>query len=125
MALPSSDRAYLERQAIQFREAVHGSHNGVIFPGWAFPPGKFDSGSGDLLILLPRGYPDCPPDMFYLNPWLRLTTNAQYPYKADVAFDFGGVKWQRWSRHNNEWRQGVDGIWTMLKRVEHALQETR
>jgi hypothetical protein len=96
-----------------------------MFPGWAFPPGKFDSSSGDLLILLPRGYPDCPPDMFYLNPWLRLTANAQYPYKADVAFDFGGVKWQRWSRHNNEWRQGVDGIWTMLKRVEHALEATR
>jgi len=41
---------------------------------------------------------------------------------ANVAQSFAGQNWQRWSRHNSEWRPGIDGIWTMLKRVEDALE---
>jgi len=77
----------------------------------------------DILIMLPPGYPDAPPDMFYCLPWLRLVARGAYPNCADVPLSFQGQTWQRWSRHNNEWRAGKDGIWTMLKRVEHALAE--
>ena len=54
-------------------------------------------------------------------PWLRLVPANRYPNTADQPFPFGGQNWQRWSRHNDAWRPGVDGIWTMVKRVETAL----
>ena len=76
-----------------------------------------------MLILLPKGYPDVAPDMFYLTPWVKLIPSNTYPNKADRALNFAGQNWQRWSRHNKEWRPGVDGIWTMLKRVEDALEK--
>jgi hypothetical protein len=36
-----------------------------------------------------------------------------------------GHNWQRWSRHNNSWRPGVDGLHTMIKRIEHALAKAK
>lgn len=62
------------------------------------------------------------PDMFYLEPWIKLVQGNRYPKAANNPFSFSGRSWQRWSRHNNEWRRGVDGIWTMLKRIEYALE---
>lgn len=120
--LPSNDRQYLENRDLRFEEVVDGSQKGVILQEFQLPPGRFDAEQADILILLPSGYPDASPDMFYLLPWVKLVQGAKYPKAADQAFQFNAQKWQRWSRHNNEWRPGVDGIWTMLKRVENALE---
>ena len=120
--LPSGEREYLESKGIVFQEIIDGSHKGVILPGFRLPSNKYDVHQAEVLIVLPPGYPDVPPDMFYLQPWVKLEANNRYPTAADQAFRFNGVSWQRWSRHNNEWRPGTDGIWTMLKRVEHALE---
>ena len=76
-----------------------------------------------VLIQLPPGYPDVAPDMFYLMPWVKLRNGGRYPSAANVAQSFAGQTWQRWSRHNSEWRPGIDGIWTMIKRVEDALEK--
>lgn len=120
--LPSRDREYLENKGFVYQEIVDGSQKGLIFPAFRLPANKYDVLQADVLILLPAGYPDTPPDMFYLQPWVKLTALSRYPKAADQPFPFNAASWQRWSRHNNEWRPGVDGIWTMLKRVEHALE---
>lgn len=120
LVLPPDDRAYLEAQGIAFEEHS-GDQKAVVLKAKTLPEGRFDAGQADILVLLPPGYPDCAPDMFYLMPWVRLT-NGGYPRAADVAHDFGGQRWQRWSRHNDAWRPGVDGIWTMLRRIERALE---
>lgn len=120
-ALPSRCRRYLAERSIAYREVEDGAQKGVILQGVPLPAGRFDASAADILILLPAGYPDHPPDMFYADPWLKLAASNGYPKAADQAFNFGGQRWQRWSRHNNSWRPGVDGIWTMLKRVETAL----
>jgi hypothetical protein len=121
--LPSRDRQYLSERSLTFEEVTQGPQKGLVLPKWVISRGCLDHNQADLLILLPDGYPDVPPDMFYLNPWVRVATTGQFPRMASVSFQFNGISWQRWSRHNNEWRRGVDGIWTMLKRVEHALSE--
>jgi hypothetical protein len=121
--LPSRDRHYLSERNLRFEEVEDGPQKGLVLPKWTMPSGRFDHVQADLLIMLPGGYPDLPPDMFYLNPWVRIAATQQFPRKADVSFQFKGINWQQWSRHNNEWRRGVDGIWTMLKRVEHSLSE--
>ena len=120
--LPIDDRRYLAERGLPYREVADSGNKGIILEGFSLPTGRFDAGRADILILLPPGYPDAPPDMFYLTPWVRLAANSNYPRAADVPHSFGGLTWQRWSRHNNEWRPGVDGIWTMIKRVEHALE---
>jgi hypothetical protein len=120
--LPSRDKAYLAEKAIRFEEVEAGGQRGVIFPAYPMPAAQFDAAAADTLILIPPGYADVPPDMFYLEPWVKLTRSNRYPRCADVPHVFAGRTWQRWSRHSAEWRPGIDGIWTMLKRVDNALR---
>ncbi|MDX8128114.1 E2/UBC family protein [Methylomonas sp. OY6] len=121
--LPLKCRRYLTERGITYVEIEDGPQKGVILHNFQLPPGQFDAVAASILILLPAGYPDNPPDMFYALPWLRLVTSNGYPKAADCPIMFSGQSWQRWSRHNNAWRPGVDGIWTMIKRIETALQE--
>lgn len=119
--LPMRDRAYLVERGIAFEE-VDGNEKGVIFRDYVLPAGRFDQTKADILVLLPPGYPDVRPDMFFAMPWIKLCRSAQYPRAADQAHDFQNRRWQRWSRHNDQWRPGVDGIWTMLRRIDTALE---
>lgn len=120
--LPPEDRAYLDSKGITFEEKKEGSKKGVILKGYTLPSGRFDVAQADILILLPSSYPDVAPDMFYLLPWVKLVPENKFPNKAHKKFEFNGQNWQRWSRHNSEWRPGIDGIQTMIKRVENALE---
>ena len=119
--LPPKDREYLEDKGIVFGEHEEGGQKGVILKTRPLPNGRFDATMVDILILLPSGYPDAALDMFYLLPWVKLANGNKYPRKADQPLNFNGQSWQRWSRHCNDWRPGADGIWTMLKRIEHAI----
>lgn len=120
--LPPKDLTYLNEKGIVFEEHEEGGHKAVILKDRPLPGDRFDASTADILILLPSGYPDAAPDMFYLLPWVKLADSKGYPRKADQPFNFKGQSWQRWSRHCKDWRPGADGIWTMLKRIEHALQ---
>lgn len=121
--LPVIDREYLDVKGVKYEEHEESGQKGIIFLARPLPEGRFDVQQADMLIVLPSGYPDAAPDMFYLLPWVKLADGGRYPRAADQPFQFRGQSWQRWSRHNNEWRPGSDGIRTMLKRVEFALQE--
>ena len=121
--LPSTDRRYLEHRGSTSREVRDDRQAGVILNGVSLPVGKFQVPEADILILFQAGYPDVSPDMFYVMPWLRLAPSGRYPKAADQRQRFDGRDWQRWSRHNTNWRAGKDGIWTMIKRIEHALEE--
>lgn len=119
--IPLRDRNHLLERKITFEE-VDGAQKAVILRTYPLPEGRFDAATADILIVLPQGYPDVRPDMFFAMPWLRLAKGNQYPRAADQAFDFNGQRWQRWSRHSDQWRSGVDGIWTMLRRIDSALE---
>ncbi len=121
--LPPRDVEYLAGRGISYEDGSQPGQAGLVLKGIPVPDGKFDAASVDILILLPPGYPDCPPDMFYCMPWLKLRSAGRYPRAADQPHSFRGEPWQRWSRHNNAWRPGVDGIHTMVKRIELALAE--
>ena len=121
--LPSADRRYLQEREITFREITDGAQKGVILPAFALPADKYQVGQAEILILIPAGYSDVAPDMFHALPWLQFVPGNRYPKAADQPVQFDGRRWQRWSRHNRSWRSGVDGLWTMLKRVEQALEE--
>ena len=119
--LPSKCRKYLVERGIAFEE-VSLAEKGIILRGYPIPKGRFNEEKADILVVLPNGYPDVRPDMFYALPWLRLANGNQYPKAADQPYDFNGQRWQRWSRHQDQWRPGTDGIWTMLRRIDAALE---
>jgi hypothetical protein len=125
LALPDADERYLSSHGVVFETVSDGTHTGVIFKQLPLPAGKFNHTAADVLVLLPPGYPDVAPDMFYCDPWLTLQSVGRYPTCADQAHAFQGRSWQRWSRHNTAWRPGIDGLHTMLKRIEHALAEAK
>lgn len=125
LALPEADERYLSSHGVVFEMVSDGAHTGVVFTRLPLPAGKFNHAAADVLVLLPPGYPDVAPDMFYCDPWLTLQSVGRYPTCADQAYAFQGRSWQRWSRHNTAWRPGIDGLHTMLKRIEHALAEAK
>jgi len=122
VVLPESERTYLIEKGLTFQEITEGGQHGVVLKQFHLPAGKYDQESADILILLPAGFPDAPPDMFYLFPWAKLKEANRYPRAADAAHQFGGISWQRWSRHSSEWRAGRDGLATFIKRIQHAIE---
>lgn len=124
-ALPSFDQAFLSDHGYAFEVIQEGGRTGIILKALTLPSDKFDCEFADILVLLPAGYPDCPPDMFYASPRLVLKGTNQVPKACTVQHNFAGQVWQRWSRHNNAWRPGIDGLRTMVARVQTALAEAR
>ena len=122
--LPSKDRAYLTGKQIKYREVENGAIKGLVLDEFAvIPEGKFTQEKASLLIILPAGYPDVPPDMFYFLPELKLKNTDTYPAQADQFPTHFAERWQQWSRHApaENWRAGKDGIHTYLQRVYLAL----
>ena len=124
-ALPEADLRYLDSHGFAVEVVGDGVHTGVVLKQMQLPQGKFNHPAADVLVILPPGYPDVAPDMFFCDPWLTLVSAGRYPTCADQPHAFMGRNWQRWSRHNNSWRPGVDGLHTMIKRIEHALAEAK
>jgi hypothetical protein len=120
--LPENELVYLTEKGFSFEEHSEGGQCGIVLKNYPLPIDKYDQNNTDVLILLPQGFPDTPPDMFYLFPWLRLKSNNSYPKAADVTHPFKGISWQRWSRHSNEWRAGKDGLASYIKRVQNAIE---
>lgn len=121
--LPEDDRNYLIEKGYNFREVIEGNHRGIVINEWKLPEGKFDNELVELLILFQQGYPDVPPDMFYLYPPIKLKTTNKLAKATEATFNLENKCWQRWSRHfpASDWRAGVDGIHIFLKKIEQAL----
>jgi hypothetical protein len=120
--LPSADRRYVTEHQLVTEDVTENGQKGVVFKQYPLPAGRFNVDRADILVVLPAGYPDAAPDMFFADPWLTLQATSAYPVNADQAFQFAGRSWQRWSRHNEDWRPGSDGIQTMLRRIDRALR---
>lgn len=120
--LPLRDREYLTSKSFDFEELDISGQKAIRIKKWAVPHGKYNANEVDVLILLPAGYPDVLPDMFYTYPWMILTSTGKHPRAADQPLGFANLSWQRWSRHSSDWRPGRDGIWTLVARIRHAIE---
>jgi hypothetical protein len=125
MFLPEDDRDYLSNKGLVFEETLNGPTNGLIIRNYRLPANKFSVEVADLLIMIPSGYPDIHPDMWYFSPPVLLKPNNTFPPQTEAFINFGGTQWQRWSRHLSaaDWRSSVDGIHTYLKKVDAALEK--
>ena len=124
MFLPEFDKDYLIEKGYLFEERLDNGVNGLIIKNWGLPEGVFNLQTSDLLIIIPSGYPEVGLDMWYFEPPILLSPSNRPARQTVANINFNNKVWQRWSRHYppNEWRSGVDGIHTYLKRIETALQ---
>lgn len=120
--LPTADKEYLEGSGYDFEVVEEGGKKGVIFNDFPLPPKKFEIDATAVLVLMPGGYPDCAPDMFFASPRLVLKNTGREPRATNGSLTFGGQTYQQWSRHQNSWRAGLDGMRTMIARINTALE---
>lgn len=118
--LPEIDREFLEEKGYAFDVTQVGGEVHVILRGYEFPT-VYTPRTADLLIILPAGYPNANPDMYWTYPDVKLV-NGQWPLNGDHHHTYGSRSWQRWSRHfQGQWRPGVDTFRAYLAAVRKEI----
>ena len=92
----------------------------LIFENFSVGEG-FSPQSSDILIRVPRSYPDTGPDMFWTNPDLRLS-NGGVPQNAELIETYGGRQWRRFSWHKSAWNAAVDNIHGYVEFIRRRLR---
>lgn len=123
--LPAGDRKHLDSLGLSWSEEVEGGHVCVVIAGWPLPAG-YEPGAVDLLLRLPGGYPDVPPDMFWCDPAVRLTATNAAPPASELVETYLGRAWQRFSRHlpAGAWKPGADTLQSYLAVIRTDLCKT-
>jgi hypothetical protein len=121
-ALPEQDSRFLEEKGIEFEAAVDSGMLCVTLKRFRLPDG-YEPRDVDLLLRLPAGYPDASPDMFWIQPAVRLLKTGSYPAAADQMEHHLGRTWQRFSRHlaPGVWRPGADTLQAYLALIATDL----
>ena len=121
--LPEDDIQYLTSKGLRFDVRQNGGEIFVLIHEYALPA-CYTPASCTLLLKLLAGYPNSNPDMFWTTPGIRLASGSA-PAAAEVIEVYDGVQWQRWSRHTQQWRPGVDNLQTKLRSVRTELERGR
>lgn len=120
--LPEIDREFLQEKEFSFDVSTVGSETHVIIRDLAFPA-AYVPRTADLLIILPAGYPNANPDMFWTFPDVKLA-NGTCPQACDAHQQYGDRNWQRWSRHYQiQWRAGIDSLRTYFAAVRKEIDK--
>ena len=123
MELLEEDEAYLRSKDLSYNFVPDEENGCLIFPGFKLAEGKYDRDQVDLMIYMTKGYNDAKLDNFYVEPAIRLKGTNQFPDRADHFETHAERKWQRFSRHVDHWRPGVDTLKNFLPLVSRELQE--
>ena len=119
--LPAPDAAFLTERSLEYSAEVEGGTLCIIVPRWDLPAG-YTIREADLLVRLPTGYPDLPPDMWWFDPAVLRIDGCTIP-ATDATERYRGRTWQRWSRHLSpeQWRSGVDGLGSFFTLIREEL----
>lgn len=120
------DFDYLQRKGWQYKvqKIPFGSSFEVDIIIYKFPlPSKYIPCEVDLLLRQFPGYPDTPMDMFWTRPDVILVDSKQKPPATEVYESYLDLQWQRWSRHWNGWRSGIDTLENYIQAIIMELQK--
>jgi hypothetical protein len=95
----------------------------VVFKNFEFG-GNFNFTRGDVLIRIPRSYPDGGPDMFWTDPEVKLA-DGRIPQSAEQIETYCGRPWRRFSWHKQNWQPSVDSLDSYLEFVRRRLRENK
>jgi hypothetical protein len=120
--LSGPDQAFLDSEYPEHQVWNEGGHTCVVLSSFALVPG-LDPERSDLLIRLPNGYPDTPPDMFWFQDVIARTDGESIP-AIEVIESHGDRSWHRWSRHlqGGEWSSGIDDLRSYVAYIKRCLK---
>ncbi len=119
------DLEFLRRQGYRWSATQEGSYVCLVIFGYRLPDG-YATAETDLLMRLPAGFPDAAPDMWWCDPWVRLTFTGQPPPNADQTEAYVGRPWQRWSRHfpdASSWKAGRSGVESYMSLIRKDFEK--
>jgi hypothetical protein len=110
MPLLPEDLEYLVDRHIKHGVVEEGGMTCLVLSEWPLPAG-LNAEKADVLIRLAPGYPDVPPDMWWVDPPLRRADGSEIVNTQSMESHLGRT-WQRWSRHfsGGQWQPGIDRI---------------
>ncbi len=122
MSLPQCDIEHLLDRGLNHAVSSEGNMICIVIGGYVLPLG-YNRASADLLLRLPVGYPDIPPDMWWFDPAICLADGRSIQ-ATECIEHYLGRTWQRWSRHLNaaHWQSGVDGLESFLALLRKELE---
>ncbi|MEZ2370962.1 E2/UBC family protein [Arthrobacter sp. RCC_34] len=123
--LDDDDLAKLDAKGLKHEVTVDGSGwTELVIKDYPLPQG-FTAQATDLLVRLPPGFPDAAPDMFWVNPEIRLAATGAYAPASEVPEQYLGRIWQRFSRHlaPGTWRPGIDSLETWMAAIAQLLRK--
>jgi hypothetical protein len=119
MLLPD-DEAWLDAHGYTHTATDEADGTHLILVGVELPAGLAPA-AVDILVVLPTGFSDVGPDMFWCAPDVK-RAGGEPIAGTDSRLQEGGRDWQRWSRHiGGDWRPGVDNLGTYIAYVLQAL----
>ncbi|MDE0109244.1 MAG: multiubiquitin domain-containing protein [Bryobacterales bacterium] len=117
--MPEDDRAFLDSLGLAWEAVREQQHRWILIHDHKLPMG-FDHETVTLAFLIGDSYPPDRLDMVYVHPQLRLQSGAAIPSTSDQCID--GKNFQAWSRHYDDWREGVDDLGTHYVRMIRAVE---
>jgi hypothetical protein len=122
--LSDEDVVMLQAKAYEFEVNEVGGTVHLVLKNYHIPE-HYTPQTVELLLQLPPNFPTIHPDMFWMTPEVRRSDNGAYPVNADQFYDYGGRRWQRWSRHliAERWRPGTDCLQTYLGTIKRELKK--
>jgi hypothetical protein len=123
--LPPKLQRELEELRAQYELEVHddGSFVHVVLRALPIAHG-YSQTSTNVLIRIPRAYPDAGPDMFWTDEGLLLA-DGRIPQSAECLEDHIGRRWRRFSWHHNRWNPIVDNVHNYIEFVKDRLRQTK
>lgn len=118
--LPQDDATYLAERGFDHDVVAEAGHVCVVIRNFPLPPG-YDRSRVELLLRLAPGYPDIPPDMWWVSPGVHCSDGSAIA--ATSPDHHLGRTWQRWSRHlaAGQWQPGRDSLEGFLALIRQDL----
>lgn len=123
MSLPEPEIAILRDDGLDFSIVPDGNMTCVVIQKFSLP-GGYKQKEADMLLRLPPGFPDAPPDMWWFDPPLQRIDGQAIP-ATDAIETHLSRRWQRWSRHfqPGQWTPGVDCMESFLALIRKELRK--
>lgn len=102
-------------------EVVEDSDNvNLIFQSFPLEEG-YNMPSAEMLLRIPRTYPDTGPDMFWTNEQLLLA-DGRIPQAAEAFETHLSKRWRRFSWHRPPWNPVIDNLRSHVEFIRKRLR---
>jgi len=121
--LPTEDVETLTARGLKAGAKIVGNEIFLVIESYPVPEG-YDHDTTNVLLRLPRQWPDGRPDMFWTEPHLKVVATSNWPNASGHLMNLDGRQWQRWSRHyKDRWKPGIDRLVNLLTIVRREMNK--